>query len=409
MDSQFVRKVMIDSRIRKSGTPGSFTFELNRAITLPSKCAGFITDIELVHSWWTVDDHNEYLYFYEVFVDYAANPQVWNIRYHRAAIMKQNWAAVALTAELQTKINAQLVNGQRSITASYDANTGQITFGVAAVAPVLSGAAGAWSKLDLFGGTITANMALQSGYTYVDSSDGRTLEFTSWNGGPSNTARIFMTETHNTYTYTFQWDPDTNIFEPINNSDKWTPPSGFSWQGVYPASTDTDVYFTFLRDEHLLTHGFWTKYNIASVENDMTIMPYDQNNPRTINEILGGLGRDWIRDLGTPGNHPLDVTLVTHFINLLGESIPLYITSPSLTAFGTSLGPRGEHTIMKKINTKAPFGHVILDNLQNDQDYFVCGGTTLKTIKIVLVNSFGHPMNIQADWSFSLVFQQLEG
>ena len=167
-------------------------------------------------------------------------------------------------------------------------------------------------------------MALQSGYTYVDSSDGRTLEFTSWNGGPSNTARIFMTETHNTYTYTFQWDPDTNIFEPINNSD-------------------TDVYFTFLRDEHLLTHGFWTKYNIASVENDMTVMPYDQNNPRTINGILGGLGRDWIRDLGTPGNHPLDVTLVTHFINLLGESIPLYITSPSLTAFGTSLGPRGEH------------------------------------------------------------------
>ena len=62
MDSQFVRKIMVDSRFRKSGTPGNFTFELNRAITLPSKCAGFITDIELVHSWWTVDDHNEYLF-----------------------------------------------------------------------------------------------------------------------------------------------------------------------------------------------------------------------------------------------------------------------------------------------------------------------------------------------------------
>ena len=56
---------MVDSRFRKSGTPGSFTFELARAITLPSKCAGFVTDIELVHSWYTIDDHNEFLYFRE--------------------------------------------------------------------------------------------------------------------------------------------------------------------------------------------------------------------------------------------------------------------------------------------------------------------------------------------------------
>ena len=52
---------------------------------------------------------------------------------------------------------------------------------------------------------------------------------------------------------------------------------------------------------------------------------------------------------------------------------------------------------------------MILDNLTNDQDYFVCGGTTLKTVTIRLINCFGHAMNLQADWSFSLVFQQLEG
>ena len=68
MDSHFVRKIMIDSRFRKSGTPSDFTFELNRAITLPSKCAGFITDIELVHSWYNVDTHNEFFYFLEGFV-----------------------------------------------------------------------------------------------------------------------------------------------------------------------------------------------------------------------------------------------------------------------------------------------------------------------------------------------------
>ena len=69
MNSTFVRKIMIDSRFRKTGVPGDFTFELNRAVTLPSKCAGFITDIELFHSWYTVDDHNEFLYFDEVYQD----------------------------------------------------------------------------------------------------------------------------------------------------------------------------------------------------------------------------------------------------------------------------------------------------------------------------------------------------
>ena len=78
-----------------------------------------------------------------------------------------------------------------------------------------------------------------------------------------------------------------------------------------------------------------------------------------------------------------------------------------MSAFGTSMGPRGENTFIKKINTKAPFGEVILDNLHNDQDYFLAGGDTLKMIKIRLVNSFGHTIPIQQDWSFSLVFQQI--
>ena len=42
------------------------------------------------------------------------------------------------------------------------------------------------------------------------------------------------------------------------------------------------------------------------------------------------------------------------------------------------------------------------------QDYFVCGGTTLKTLRIGLVNSFGHTLPIQQDWSMSIVFTQLD-
>ena len=223
MDSHFVRKIMVDSRFRKSGVPGSFTFELNRAITLPSKCAGFITDIELVHSWWTVDTHNEYLFFYESFVT-DGETDIYFSRYHRVQITKQTYSAADLATELLAKINAPLVNGQRSITTTYAANTGRLTFGVAAVPPVLSGAGGPWTKTDLLGGTVTADMTLQSGYTYEDSSDGRTFEFTSFNGGPTGTARIFMTETDGSYSYCYEWDNDNSRFKPIGSTDYWTPP-----------------------------------------------------------------------------------------------------------------------------------------------------------------------------------------
>ena len=131
-------------------------------------------------------------------------------------------------------------------------------------------------------------------------------------------------------------------------------------------------------------------------------MDYDRLNPRSIGYVLGN-----IPDPAFAGPL-LTQTFVTNFLNLLGETVPLYITSPSLTSFGTSLGPRGEHTIVRKVSSKAAFGNVIIDVLHTDQDYFMCGGDTLKTIQIDLVNSFGHSMNLQADWSFSLVFQQLD-
>ena len=70
---------------------------------------------------------------------------------------------------------------------------------------------------------------------------------------------------------------------------------------------------------------------------------------------------------------------------------------------------RAERTFfIKKLNTKAPFGQVIIDNAHHEQDYFVCGGTTLKTLSIRLVNSYGHTLPIQQDWSMSIVFTQLD-
>ena len=111
MDATFTRKVMIDSRFRRLGVPGSFEFELSRALTLPSKCAGFVTDIEMIHSWWTADDHNEHLYFYERYVN---NGSVLT-RYHRVAIKRQNRGCSGSSSGDCSIMNAAIVNGIHTV------------------------------------------------------------------------------------------------------------------------------------------------------------------------------------------------------------------------------------------------------------------------------------------------------
>ena len=54
------------------------------------------------------------------------------------------------------------------------------------------------------------------------------------------------------------------------------------------------------------------------------------------------------------------------------------------------------------------FGGHIVDTLQNEQDYFVCGGSTLKTLRFQLITSTGQIVNLNgADWSFSIIFQDM--
>ena len=49
---------------------------------------------------------------------------------------------------------------------------------------------------------------------------------------------------------------------------------------------------------------------------------------------------------GSPGNFG---SFLTGVLDLTGQSPPLFIVSPTMTAFGTSQGPLGEHTIMRCI------------------------------------------------------------
>ena len=124
----------------------------------------------------------------------------------------------------------------------------------------------------------------------------------------------------------------------------------------------------------------------------------DIGNPESIAEILARPHGDNLLDFSGVG--------MTGYLRLDGH-MPLYITSPQLTSFGSTLGPRGEHTVCKKVNAQSSgFGGWILDMTQHEQDHVVCGGSNLQTLTFRLVNARGQVVNLNGShMSFSILFQ----
>jgi hypothetical protein len=118
---------------------------------------------------------------------------------------------------------------------------------------------------------------------------------------------------------------------------------------------------------------------------------YDSNDPESINEILKTTNfRESLLAAHGIGE--------TGYLTLDGQ-LPLYIMSPQLTSFGSTLGPLGQMTIVKKVNAQSlGFGHAIIDLTQHEQDHFVVGGSHLKTLSFKLVNSRGHVVNLNGAW-----------
>ena len=96
-------------------------------------------------------------------------------------------------------------------------------------------------------------------------------------------------------------------------------------------------------------------------------------------------------------------------LDLTLDNMPLYIVSPDICRFNSSQGPRGEHTILRRLGSSAGFGETIRDNLTTDLDYFIVASETLKTMRFQLVNARGAVVPLHgSNWSFSMIFQPLE-
>lgn len=82
----------------------------------------------------------------------------------------------------------------------------------------------------------------------------------------------------------------------------------------------------------------------------------------------------------------------------------IYITSPNLASFST-LGPRGEGNIIKKVPVVSDYGSIIYNNIVAQHEYFSVSKLLLKTLEFKLVDVHGNVIDLRgAPISFSLVF-----
>lgn len=83
----------------------------------------------------------------------------------------------------------------------------------------------------------------------------------------------------------------------------------------------------------------------------------------------------------------------------------IYITSGNLSSF-TTIGARGESSIIKKVPVSSSFGYLIIDSFTSNHDWLDCGNMTLSNLEFQLRDSKGKVIPLHGSHvSFSIVFE----
>ena len=99
MSDVFCRKIYVDSAQRISGTPSNFKVSLVRDVALPKRCAVFASDVSIPHTWLSVDEFSNRLYWDE----YA-----WGglVKFNIASLQHKNYTGATLAQSMEEKMNA---------------------------------------------------------------------------------------------------------------------------------------------------------------------------------------------------------------------------------------------------------------------------------------------------------------
>ena len=152
------------------------------------------------------------------------------------------------------------------------------------------------------------------------------------------------------------------------------------------------VVFWLLSDKEIasLLNGVWSTTGAGA---------FDRTNPASMNDVLRNYG-DYF---GATRQYDINNPYKSGFLNFQGIN-NIYLSSPNIGCF-TTIGPRGESTIIKKIPVSAEFGYMVMDRSTSQHDYLDCGKTTLRTLEFELRDVKGRFIPLHnANISFSLVF-----
>ena len=131
------------------------------------------------------------------------------------------------------------------------------------------------------------------------------------------------------------------------------------------------------------------------VEGSWTGSAYNVNNPQSMNEVLR-------HTFGSPAN-----VFESGFLDLKNIH-NIYISSPKLGSFST-LGPRGECNIVKKVPVSSDYGYSILDNVVASHDYIDVSKQLLSVIEFKLSSARGDVIPLHGSHvSFSIVFSTIK-
>ena len=152
------------------------------------------------------------------------------------------------------------------------------------------------------------------------------------------------------------------------------------------------INFWVLSDKEIATllSGFWNLTGAGA---------FDRTNPASMNDVL----RNYGSYSGETPQYNINNPYKSGFLNFQGIN-NIYLSSPNLGCF-TTIGPKGEQTIIKKIPVSSEFGYMIIDRSVSQHDYLECGKTTLRTLEFNLRDGKGRFVPLHnANISFSLVF-----
>ena len=396
--SEFIRKIYLDSRYRLSGTTSDYEIELPRTVTVAKNALGWITDLHLPVSWYNIDQHNNRLYVLtSAFV--STNVQT---RAYVVDVTPGNYTAESLAAALRRNLNAAATASfplQGLIPnmvwfVNYHPQDGYISifFGINA------DFAGTYSRSNASTQDAVLTRLNDGRYSVADSS-GNLLS--TWEGGSYayQLGTLLVFENSNVVG---SYNSQTNklVITGSGTTIEWTPSHTVMPSGATPL--DINVEFpkeSLLRDR---TSSVYSLFINPATNNSQIAGAIDPENVRSMNEdVLKAAHGRWVATAGGAGTR-------SGVLDLFGHGSPIYIMSPDLSSL-SSMGPRGESSILAKVTQVEEFGKVITHSPFAELDYFRANSETFKRIRVRLVFSNGCPVDLHgANWSFSVIFQQAE-